>query len=75
VFTARVVALIGRIYIEDGRRLSSLAMAIVHERYWGLPWYWPKIVLLDGSYPCDMAMLENEEYLVAGRKSGTVSSQ
>lgn len=68
VFTARVVALIGRIYIEDGRRLSSQAMAIVHESYWGLPWYWPKIILLDGSYPCDMAMLENEEYLVAGRK-------
>lgn len=68
VFTARVVALIGPIFVERGKRLSSQALAIVHQRYWGMPWYWPKIVLLNGSYPCDIVMAENEDHLVAGRK-------
>ena len=68
VFTARIVQLVGKIYNWDGKRESSLALAVVHQRYWGLPWYWPKIVLLDGSYPCDIGMEEGQEYLVAGWK-------
>lgn len=68
VFTARIVALIGTIFDWDGKRASSLALAIVHERYWGLPWYWPKVVLLDGSYPCDTVLRVGDDYLVAGRK-------
>lgn len=75
VFTARVVGFLGKAYKFQGRRAASRALAIVHEKYWGMPWYWPKIVLLDGSYPCDIAMLEGEEYLVQGWKSryGVVS--
>lgn len=69
VFTARVVALIGRIDLFDGKRSSSQVLAVVRQRYWGLPWYWPKVVLLDGRYPCDIAMAENEDYLVAGRET------
>jgi hypothetical protein len=68
VFTAHVVQLMGRIYNFDGKRQSSQVLAIVKERYWGLPWYWPKVVILDGSYPCDIAMAEGEDYLVSGRR-------
>jgi len=68
VFTARVVQLMGRTHNWDGKQYSSLALAVVQERYWGLPWYWPKIVLLDGSYPCDMVMTKGEDYLVSGRR-------
>jgi len=39
---------------RDGSRSSTLALAIIHQRYWGLPWYWPEILQLDGSYPCDI---------------------
>ena len=67
VFTAHVVQLMGRIYNFGGKRQSSLVLAVVKERYWGLPWYWPKVVILDGSYPCDIAMAEGEDYLVSGR--------
>jgi hypothetical protein len=68
VFTARIVQLMGRTYNWDGQKSSSRALAVVHQRYWGLPWYWPKVVLLDGSYPCDIAMTQGEEYLVSGRR-------
>jgi len=68
VFTAHVVQLMGRIYNWDGKRLSSQVLAVVKERYWGLPWYWPKIVILDGSYPCDIAMEEGQDYLVSGHR-------
>jgi len=67
VFTAHVVQLMGRVYNWDGKSLSSQVLAIVKERYWGLPWYWPKVVLLDGSYPCDTAMEAGQDYLVSGR--------
>lgn len=68
VFTAHVVQLVGKVYSWDGKRLSSQVFAIVKERYWGLPWYWPKVVMLDGSGPCDIAMQEGEDYLVSGTK-------
>lgn len=68
MFTAHVVQLMGRIYNWDGKRLSSQVLAVVKERYWGLPWYWPKVVVLDGSYPCDIAMEEGQDYLVSGRR-------
>ena len=68
VFTARVIQLMSRVYHFDGVRSSSKVLAVVHQRYWGLPWYWPRIVVLDGSYPCDIAMREGEEYLVSGRR-------
>jgi len=48
--------------------MSSLALALVKDRYWGLPWYWPQVVLLDGSDPCDIAMAAGEDYLVSGRR-------
>jgi len=66
VFTAHVVQPIGRMYNWNGERLSDMVLAIVHERYWGLPWYWPKVVILDGKYPCDLAMAIGEDYLVSG---------
>jgi len=66
VFTAHVVQLIGNIYDWDGKRLSDRVLAVVHQRYWGMPWYWPKVVILDGSYPCDIAMAIGEDYLVSG---------
>jgi hypothetical protein len=68
VFTAHVVQLMGRVYNWDGKRLSSQVLAVVRDRYWGLPWYWPKVVILDGSYPCDIAMEEGQDYLVSGRR-------
>jgi len=68
VFTAHVVQLMGKVYNWDGKRLSSQVLAVVKDRYWGLPWYWPKVVLLDGSYPCDIAMEEGQDYLVSGRR-------
>ncbi len=68
VFTARVIQLMGPVYHWGGRRSSSRVLAIVHHRYWGLPWHWPAIVVLDGSYPCDIAMSVDEEYLVSGRR-------
>jgi hypothetical protein len=70
VFTAHVIQVVGRIYDfkNEPRRMSSQALAVVKDRYWGLPWYWPKVVLLDGSYPCDIAMAEGEDYLVSGRR-------
>jgi hypothetical protein len=71
VFSAHVIQLVGRIYNfrSQPKRMSSLALAVVKDRYWGLPWYWPKIVLLDGSYPCDIAMAEGEDYLVSGTRA------
>jgi hypothetical protein len=68
VFTARVVALLGKVYrLRDGKRYSSITIAHVQTRHWGLPWYWPKFVILNGQYPCDYIMAENEDYLVVGR--------
>jgi hypothetical protein len=67
VFTAHIVQLMGRTYNQDGKRYSGKALAIIHERYWGLPWFWPKIVLLDGGGLCDIVLPDSEEYLVSGR--------
>jgi len=67
VFTARVVRLMGNVYKIDGGRSSDKVLAVVDHRYWGLPWYWPKAVVLDGSYPCDIALGDGEIYLVSGR--------
>jgi hypothetical protein len=68
VFTAHVVELIGKTYDWDGKQLSERVLAVVKEQYWGLPWYWPKVVILDGSYPCDIAMALGEDYLVSGSR-------
>lgn len=40
---------------------------MVKQRYWGLPWYWPKIVVFDGGFFCDMVLEEGKDYLTAGR--------
>ena len=69
VFTARVVQSMGNVYHFDGRRSSDKALVVIDHRYWGLPWYWPTAVVLDGSYPCDIAMSDGEVYLVSGRPS------
>ncbi|MCU1283712.1 MAG: hypothetical protein JWO13_62 [Acidobacteriales bacterium] len=68
VFTARIIQLMGHRYEWGDKQYSDVALAVVHERYWGLPWYWPKVVILSGQYPCDMAMAKDEEYIVAGRR-------
>jgi hypothetical protein len=69
VFTARVVQFTGPVYDFAGERSSSQVLAVVRHRYWGLPWYWPSVVLLDGSYPCDITMKVGEEYLVSGDRN------
>jgi len=66
VFTAHIVQSIGGVSNWDGKRVSGRVLAVVHERHWGVPWYWPKVVVLDGSYPCDTVMEIGEEYLVSG---------
>lgn len=69
VFTAHVVQLMGRIGNFDGKRMSGQVLAIVRDKYWGLPWYWPKVVVLDGGFLCNIVMAEGEDYLVAGYRS------
>lgn len=66
VFTARIVQPLGALNNWNSERVSEKVLAVVHQRYWGLPWYWPKVVILDGSYPCDTVMAIGEEYLVSG---------
>jgi hypothetical protein len=66
VFTAHIVQPIGEIYNQDGKRLSDKVLAIVQERYWGLLSYWPKVVVLDGSYQCGSVMAIGADYLVSG---------
>ena len=68
VFTAHVVQLMGRVYNWHGKRMSGLVLAVVKDRYWGLPWYWPKIVVLDGGFFCNIAMEDGKDYLVSGRR-------
>src|SRR5882724_6817148 len=68
VFTARVIQLMGRTGTWNGTRQSQQALAVVHERYWGIPWYWPKVVVLDGGFFCNIALADGEEYLVSGRR-------
>ena len=68
VFIARTVQLTGKVYNINVKRVSSRAAEVIRHGYWGLPWYWPGVVVLDGSYPCDMGMSEGEEYLVSGRR-------
>ena len=66
VFTAHVFHLVGRTGNWKGIRYGTLALAVVRKRYWGLPWYWPKVVLLNGSYPCDIPIFDGQDYLVSG---------
>jgi hypothetical protein len=68
VFTAHIVQPIGEIDNQDGQRLSNRVLAIVLERYWGLPWYWPRVVILDGGYQCGTVMAIGEDYLVSGSR-------
>jgi hypothetical protein len=68
VFTAHVVQLMGRVHNWSGKRMSDQVLAVVHERYWGLPWYWPKVVVLDGGFFCNIALEEGKDYLVSGRR-------
>lgn len=69
VFKARVVQLMGRTHGWDGARYSGQALAVVQERYWGVPRYWPRVVILDGGFFCGMVMADGEEYLVSGRRT------
>ena len=66
VFTAHIVQLMGRINNWDGKRFSGQALALVNKRYWGIPWYWPKVVVLDGGLLCNIVLEEGKDYLVAG---------
>lgn len=69
VFTAHVIQSVGRVYRTDGKQLAVKALAIVRDRYWGLPWYWPKIVLLDGGTMCGTGILIGQDYLVDGQRT------
>jgi hypothetical protein len=66
VFTARIVQLTGKVETLGGKRHSILARAVTLKRYWGLPWYWPQAVVLDGNGPCGTEFEAGEEYLVSG---------
>ena len=68
VFKARVVQLLGKA-VGTKERYSDRALAVVHERYWGLPWYWPKVVILDGHGMGGYYFVLGEEYLVVGHRS------
>lgn len=68
VFTARVVQLMGRVYDFRGKRMSGQVLAIVKQQYWGLPWYWPRIVVLDGGFFCNIVMEQGKDYLVSGHR-------
>jgi hypothetical protein len=68
VFTAHVVGLLGRIDNWGGKRQSGVVLAVVRQRYWGLPWYWPRVVVLDGGFFCNIVMEEGQDYLVSGRR-------
>ncbi len=68
VFTAHVVQLMGRVYTLHGKRQSGQVLAVVKDRYWGLPWYWPKVVVLDGGFFCNIVLEEGVDYLVSGRR-------
>jgi len=49
--------------------MSGQVLAIVKERHWGLPWYWPKVVVLDGGFFCNIVLEESRDYLVSGRRT------
>jgi hypothetical protein len=66
VFTAHVIQLMGNVGIRNGKQHSRMAIAVVRERFWGLPWYWPKIVVLDGGSFCNIELADDEDYLVSG---------
>jgi hypothetical protein len=68
VFRARVIRFLGR---TEGTTVqySDRALALVLERYWGLPWYWPKVVMLDGHGPCGQVFVLGEEYLIVGSRN------
>jgi hypothetical protein len=68
VFTARVVQLLGTAHARNGKRYAQRALAVVQRRYWGLPWYWPKVVVLDGGFLCNIELSDGDEYLVSGRR-------
>jgi hypothetical protein len=69
VFTARVVQSIGTIYDFNGERSSAKVVALVHQRFWGFPSFWPRLVILDGNGPCGMGLLDGEEYLVSAYRT------
>lgn len=68
VFTAHVTQLMGRVYNWDGKRQSGQVLAVVRQRFWGVPWYWPKVVVLDGGFFCNIVLEEGQDYLVSGRR-------
>lgn len=69
IFTAHVVKLVGKVSTVNGHRYSDKVLVRVTHEEWGLPWYWPHTLLLEGGYPCDIAMQEGDDLLVAGRES------
>jgi hypothetical protein len=69
VFRAKVIQAVGRSEVRNGTKYAFQAIAVVQEEFWGLPWYWPRIVLLDGRYPCDTRLIEGQEHFVSGVKA------
>jgi hypothetical protein len=50
----------------DGQRISDKVLAVVQERYWGLPWYWPSIVIIETSSFCGGILFVDQDYFVSG---------
>ena len=50
----------------NDQRISDKVLAVVQHRYWGLPWYWPSIVLIETSPFCSGILFVDKDYLVSG---------
>jgi hypothetical protein len=66
VFKARVIARLTGRQEYEGKGYARKVLAVVEQRFWGLPESWPSLVILDGGFFCNMVLQENTEYLVAG---------
>ncbi len=62
--TARLVRVGGHAKKISGRRVGEWAIGIVQERFWGLPWWNSRLVLLT-----DNIFWEGETYFVDGRRA------
>ena len=50
----------------NGQRIADKVLAVVQQRYWGLPWYWPSVVLIESSRFCGGILFVDQDYLVSG---------
>jgi hypothetical protein len=62
VFTAQAIR-VGHVTKVSGRWAGNWAIGLVQERFWGLPWWSPRLVFLTTH-----AFWEGETYLIDGRR-------